>query len=59
MRRTYPMRPGRETASGRAVIDRAAMQFLAEAENAGIRIVNCPEYVRSWIAAENEGQTKE
>src|SRR5262245_66459455 len=41
------------------LVDRAAMQFLAEAESAGIRIVNCPGYVRSWIVAENEGQTKE
>jgi anti-anti-sigma regulatory factor len=41
------------------LVDRAAMQFLAEAEIAGIRIVNCPAYVRSWIVAENEAQTKE
>src|SRR5215813_2629712 len=32
------------------LVDRAAMQFLAEAESAGVRIVNCPGYVRSWIA---------
>jgi hypothetical protein len=36
--------------------DRAAVQFLASAEAAGIRIVNCPRYVRSWIAAESESQ---
>ena len=36
--------------------DRAAVQFLASAEAAGIRIVNCPRYVRSWIAAETESQ---
>jgi len=41
------------------LVDRAAMQFLAEAESAGIRIVNCPGYVRSWIVAEKEGQTKQ
>ena len=41
------------------LVDRAAMQFLAEVESAGIRIVNCPGYVRSWIVAEKEGQTKE
>ena len=41
------------------LVDRAAMQFLAGAESAGVRIVNCPGYVRSWIVAENEGQTKE
>jgi len=32
------------------------VQFLASAEAAGIRIVNCPRYVRSWIAAETESQ---
>ena len=36
--------------------DRAAVQFLASAEAEGIRIVNCPRYVRSWIAAETESQ---
>ena len=36
--------------------DRAAVQFLASAEAAGIRIANCPRYVRSWIAAETESQ---
>ena len=41
------------------LVDRAAMQFLAEAESAGTRIVNCPGYVRRWIVAEKEGQTTE
>ena len=36
--------------------DRAAVQFLASAEAAGIRIVDCPRYVRTWIAAETESQ---
>jgi anti-anti-sigma regulatory factor len=36
--------------------DRAAVQFLVSAEAYGIRIVNCPRYVRSWIAAETESQ---
>jgi len=36
--------------------DRAAVQFLASAEASGIRIVNCPRYVRSWITAEAENQ---
>jgi anti-anti-sigma regulatory factor len=36
------------------LVDRAAVRFLAEAEVRGIRIVNCPEYVRSWIAAERD-----
>ena len=34
------------------LVDRAAVQFLARVERAGIRITNCPEYVRSWIEAE-------
>jgi len=52
------------TASGRIVldlkditlVDRAAVRFLARVESAGTEIVNCPEYVRRWIAAENEGR---
>ena len=37
-----------------ALVDRAAVQFLAGRKANGIRIVNCPGYVRSWIAAERE-----
>jgi anti-anti-sigma regulatory factor len=36
------------------LVDRAAVRFLAEAEGTGIEIVNCPEYVRRWIAAERK-----
>jgi anti-anti-sigma regulatory factor len=36
------------------LVDRDAVRFLADAEGAGVRIVNCPDYVRSWIAAERE-----
>ncbi len=38
------------------LVDRAAVQFLACVEMAGTELVNCPEYVRSWIAAENESR---
>jgi len=38
------------------LIDRAAVQFLAGVEATGIRIVNCPGYVRTWIAAERDSQ---
>ena len=38
------------------LVDRAAVLFLARTEMAGAEIVNCPEYVRSWIAAEAAGQ---
>jgi anti-anti-sigma regulatory factor len=34
------------------VVARDAVRLLARVEARGIRIVNCPEYVRSWIAAE-------
>lgn len=34
------------------LVDRVAVRFLARTEMAGIEIVNCPEYVRHWIAAE-------
>ena len=39
-----------------SLVDRAAVRFLAGAEAAGVRIVNCPEYVRSWIVAERDWQ---
>jgi anti-anti-sigma regulatory factor len=35
------------------VVAREAVRFLAQAEAQGVRIVNCPEYVRSWITAED------
>jgi len=38
------------------LVDRAAVRFLAGAEAAGIRLVNCPDYVRSWITAERDWQ---
>ena len=38
------------------LVDRAAVQFLADVESAGVRIVDCPGYVRSWIAAERASQ---
>jgi len=38
------------------LVDREAVQFLADAEAVGVRIVNCPAYVRNWIAAERGSQ---
>ena len=38
------------------LVDRAAVQFLADMETAGVRLVDCPGYVRSWIAAERASQ---
>ena len=51
-------------AAGRIVLDlnditlvyRAAVRFLARIEMAGTEIINCPEYVRSWISAERDSQ---
>lgn len=37
------------------LVAREAVPFLARVETEGVRMVNCPEYVRSWIAAENAG----
>lgn len=34
------------------LVARDAVRFLASVEARGIQIVNCPEYVRRWIAAE-------
>ena len=34
------------------LVDRATVRFLARLERRGIRIVNFPDYVRSWIDAE-------
>ena len=38
------------------LVDRDAVRFLARVEMAGAEIVDCPEYVRRWIAAENGGR---
>ena len=38
------------------LVGRTAVQFLARVEATGIRLVNCPEYVRTWIAAERDSQ---
>ena len=32
--------------------DRDAVQFLAQCESGGVRLVNCPAYIREWIARE-------
>jgi anti-anti-sigma regulatory factor len=38
------------------LVNREAVRFLASVEAAGISVANCPEYVRTWIAAERDGQ---
>jgi len=37
------------------LVGREAMAFLARVEAAGAVLVNCPEYVRRWIDAEQGG----
>ena len=37
------------------LVNREAIGFLAGVEAAGATLVNCPEYVRSWIDAEQGG----
>ena len=38
------------------LVDRTAVRFLARIEMAGTELVNCPDYVRSWMSAENESR---
>lgn len=38
------------------LVNREAISFLAGVEAAGAVLVNCPEYVRSWIDAERGGE---
>jgi hypothetical protein len=35
------------------LVNHDAVVFLARAEAEGVVLVNCPDYVRSWIAAEH------
>jgi anti-anti-sigma regulatory factor len=35
------------------LVSRVAVRLLALAKTRGIRIESCPDYVRSWIAAES------
>ena len=34
------------------LVSREAVRFLAQCEDAGIKIQNCPDYIREWIARE-------
>jgi hypothetical protein len=38
------------------LVGRDAVEFLSRLEAAGVGIVNCPDYVRTWIEAENRGE---
>ena len=34
------------------LVDRDAVTFLADCETDGVKIMNCPAYIREWIARE-------
>jgi anti-anti-sigma regulatory factor len=38
------------------LVDRDAVTFLADCETEGVKIVNCPAYIREWIARERKGK---
>ena len=38
------------------LVDQDAVAFLAGRESAGVKIVNCPAYIREWIARERKGK---
>ena len=41
---------------GVTLVDRTGVCFLARVQEAGAEIVNCPEYVRSWMAAKKDSR---
>ena len=38
------------------LVDRDAVKFLARCETDGVRLENCPAYIREWIKREREGK---
>jgi anti-anti-sigma regulatory factor len=38
------------------IVDREAVRFLARCEAKGIRLENCPPYIREWIKGERSTQ---
>jgi ABC-type transporter Mla MlaB component len=41
------------------LLDPAAAQFFAEQFRGGVRLVNCPVYIRRWIVRDPNGESKE
>jgi anti-anti-sigma regulatory factor len=39
------------------LVDRDVVRFLETCEGNGVRLRNCPAYIRDWIAQEHEGKT--
>lgn len=40
-------------------MDPAGAQFFAEQFRGGVRLVNCPVYIRRWIVRDPNGESKE
>jgi hypothetical protein len=40
------------------LVDREAIQFLSDCEADGIKLENCPPYVREWIGRESGTQRR-
>ena len=38
------------------LVDREAVRLLEHCESNGIKLKNCPAYIREWIAIEREGK---
>jgi hypothetical protein len=41
------------------LVDREAVRFLVKCDAAGMRLANCPAYVREWMSRERKGSTDE
>jgi hypothetical protein len=41
------------------LVDREAVRFLVKCHAAGMRLANCPAYVREWMSRERKGSTDE
>jgi anti-anti-sigma regulatory factor len=40
------------------IVDLAAVRFLLSCEEKGLELMNCPLYIREWIAREQSAQGK-
>jgi anti-anti-sigma regulatory factor len=40
------------------IVDLAAVRFLLSCEEKGLELMNCPLYIREWIAREQSTQAK-
>ena len=40
------------------LVDREAVRFLERCDSNGIKLKNCPAYIREWIARERDGSNR-